>query len=104
MTRKVACGSKLLGPSLSERRLIGAIIEQSFRDIHSVDDRLRISAIRWLSSPVAVQYAEIVGIDGDVLARGVRRHMEISASKGRDVSYDLPNGFAPSQKNIRPGY
>lgn len=62
--------------NLPARKLYSAILEQGFRDLHSASYRVRTDAIRWLKSPTAAQYAELIGLDGEVLAKGIRLHSQ----------------------------
>lgn len=69
-------GGSLFNCSVPEKRLIAAIFEQSFRDLHSTNTELREDAAWWLQSKHAAMYAEILGLDGEVLLRGVMYHLE----------------------------
>ncbi len=59
----------------SQKRLFAAILNQGFLDLKSTKSKLRSDAEAFLSSKYAYKYAEILGIDGEVLQRGVQQHL-----------------------------
>lgn len=60
----------------SQKRLFAAILNQGFLDLKSTKSKLRSDAEAFLSSKYAYKYAEILGIDGEVLQRGVQQHLK----------------------------
>ncbi|GLR63931.1 hypothetical protein [Marinospirillum insulare] len=60
----------------SQKRLFAAILNQGFLDLKSTKSKLRNDAEVFLSSKYAYKYAEILGIDGEVLQRGVQKHLK----------------------------
>lgn len=99
-------GGRLLQCSLAEKKLVAAIINQSFLDIHSQNCRIKTEAIEWLHSERAFHYAEMLSIDGEVLLKGVMYHIELAeafkkagATQKSDAS---ANGFKPMLKIKRP--
>lgn len=71
-------GSRLLNCTVVEKNLIVAIIKQGFLDLHSKKQKLRDDAATWLQSEDAYCYAEILGLDGEVLIRGVKYHLKLA--------------------------
>lgn len=60
----------------SQKRLFAAILNQGFLDLKSTKSKLRADAQQFLTSKYAYKYAEILGIDGEVLQRGVQKHLK----------------------------
>lgn len=60
----------------SQRRLFAAILNQGFLDLKSTKSKLRIDAQIFLASKYAYKYAEVLGINGEVLQMGVQKYLK----------------------------
>lgn len=77
-------GGRLINCTEVEKNLIVAIIKQGFLDLHSKKQKLRDDAAAWLQSEDAYCYAEILGLDGEVLMRGVKYHLQLAGVRSSD--------------------
>jgi len=93
-------GGRLFNCTEVEKNLIVAIIKQGFLDLHSKKQKLRDDAAAWLQSEDAYCYAEILGLDGEVLMRGVKYHLQLAGVSGNDSE---PSRDVWSRGMIRTG-
>lgn len=75
----------------SQKRLIAAILNQGFLDLKSTKSKLRADAQRFLASKNAYKYAEILGIEGEVLQKGVQKHLRNNVERFKPASQLIEN-------------